>query len=85
MIEMTSTHARQHFGEFLDRGSQEIIIVKRQNRKVGAFIPMSELAKLRKWKAEELQRHAHNLSQEAAEHGMTEEILNSILSEVNPS
>lgn len=85
MIEMTSTHARQHFGEFLDRGSREIIIVKRQNRKVGAFIPMSELEELRKWKAQTLRRHAHNLSQEAAEQGMTEEILDSILTEVNPS
>ena len=54
MITMSSTEARTKFGEFLDKGSHEPIIVKRQNRAVGAFIPMRDLEKLRQIRLQEL-------------------------------
>lgn len=82
---MSSTEARKNFGAFLDQGSREPIIVKRQNREVGAFVPMSDLAKLRKLRLQELDNAALAASEEAAKNGLTEEILNQILAEVNPS
>jgi PHD/YefM family antitoxin component YafN of YafNO toxin-antitoxin module len=85
MITMSSTEARKNFGAFLDQGSREPIIVKRQNREVGAFVPMGDLAKLRKLRLEELDSAAQTASEEAASNGLTEEILNQILAEVNPS
>ncbi len=85
MVVMSSTQARQNFGEFLDRGSREIIIVKRQNRQVGAFVPISDLEKLRKLKAQELQNAALSVAEEAAEYGMNEAVLEEILAEINPS
>lgn len=85
MIELSSTEARQNFGAFLDQGSREIVVVKRQNREVGAFIPMADLAKLRKIKAQELHETVTDLGKEAERNGLTEKLLDEILSEVNPS
>ncbi|HAZ00328.1 MAG TPA: hypothetical protein DCY38_06030 [Opitutae bacterium] len=85
MITMSSTEARANFGEFLDKGSREPVIVKRQNREIGAFVPMSDLKKLRKLRLQELDETVQAASEEAARNGLTEEILNQILAEVNPS
>ena len=85
MVEISSTEARQNFGAFLDLGSKEIVVVKRQNREVGAFIPMAELEKLQKIRMAELHSSAEKLGDEAERNGLTEQVLNDILSEVNPS
>ena len=85
MTIISSTEARQNFGGFLDQGSREIVIVKRQNREVGAFIPMSDMKKLRELKNKELQNAAKTLAEEAESNGLTEDKLEEILSEVNPS
>lgn len=85
MLTMTSTEAKQNFGAFLDAGSRDVVIVKRQNREVGAFIPMSDLEKLRKIRAQELEAAAQKLRDEAAANGLTEEKLQAILAEINPS
>ena len=85
MTIISSTEARQNFGAFLDLGSREIVVVKRQDREVGAFIPMSDLKKLRELKNKELREVARVLSEEAAVYGLTEDKLGEILSEVNPS
>jgi prevent-host-death family protein len=82
---MSSTEARANFGDFLDKGSREPVIVKRQNREIGAFVPMSDLKKLRKLRLQELDETVQAASEEAARNGLTEEILNQILAEVNPS
>jgi prevent-host-death family protein len=85
MITMSSTEARNNFGEFLDKGSREPVIVKRQNREVGAFVPMRDLEKLRQIGLKELRQSVKELSDEARSNGLTEKILNEILEEVNPS
>jgi len=85
MITMTSTEARQNFGEFLDKGSRQPVIVKRQNREIGAFIPMADWEKLRQLRVQELDRAVQALSEEAKANGLTEDLLSGILNEVNPS
>ena len=85
MKTISSTEARQNFGRFLDTGSHEILVVKRQNREIGAFIPMKELEKLRKLRDREFKKAVKALSGEAASNGLTEEKLEAILSEINPS
>lgn len=85
MLTMSSTEARQNFGEFLDKGSRQPIIVTRQNRKVGAFVPVEDFEQLRKLRMKELDEAAHAASAEAKANGLTEEILQEILNEVNPS
>jgi len=82
---MSSTQARQNFGEFLDKGSRHPIIITRQNRQIGAFVPMEDLEKIRRCRVAELSDAAHAASAEAQAKGLTEEILNEILNEVNPS
>ena len=56
MKTISSTDARQNFGLFLDTGSKEILVVKRQNREIGAFIPMKELEKLQKLRDREFKK-----------------------------
>lgn len=85
MITMSSSEVRQNFGEFLEKGSREPIIVKRQNREIGAFVPIEEYKKLRQLRMEELDSAVAALSDEAKANGLTEELLNNILNEVNPS
>jgi DNA-binding transcriptional regulator YhcF (GntR family) len=85
MITMSSTEARTKFGEFLDIGSREPVIVKRQNREIGAFVPMADLAKIRELRHAELRESVKELSEEGKANGFTEEILQQILNEVNPS
>ena len=85
MIVMSSTEVRQNFGEFLNKGSRQTIVIKRQNREVGAFVPIADLKKLQKIRAQELDKMAETLSSEGKKNGFTESILNEILNEVNPS
>ena len=82
---MSSTEARSNFGEFLDKGSREPVIVKRQNREIGAFVPMKDLEAIRKLRLRKLRHAVADLSEEGRKNGLTEEILNDILEEVNPS
>lgn len=85
MITMTSTEARLKFGEFLDKGSRQPVVITRQNREVGAFVPIEDLEKLRQLRLQDLDKKAEALSAEGAENGFTEAVLNEILDEVNPS
>jgi len=85
MITMTSTEARLKFGEFLDKGTRQPVVITRQNREIGAFVPMEDLDKLRKLRMQELDERAKLLSAEGEANGFTEAILNEILAEVNPS
>ena len=84
-ITMTSSEVRQNFGEFLEKGSREPVIIKRQNREIGAFVPIEDYKKLRQLRMEELDHAVAALSDEAKANGLTEALLNDILSEVNPS
>lgn len=85
MKTISSTEARQNFGLFLDTGSKEILVVKRQNREIGAFIPMKELEKLQKLRDREFKKAVKMLSEEAGASGLTGEKLEAILAEINPS
>ena len=85
MAVMTSTEARKNFGQFLDMGSRKAVVIKRQNREIGAFIPMEDYKKLRALRLKELNDAAEKLSEQAKANGLTEDILAEILNEVNPS
>jgi PHD/YefM family antitoxin component YafN of YafNO toxin-antitoxin module len=85
MITMTSTEARTKFGEFLEKGCREPVIIKRQQREIGAFIPIEEYRRLRKLSIKELEEAACEVSDKSFERGLTEEKLSEILAEINPS
>ena len=85
MITLSSTEAKQNFGAFLDQGSREIVVVKRQNRQMGAFIPMKDLELLRKVKAERFFDAANQTAKSVNKRGLSPEKLNTILKEENPS
>ena len=56
MITMTSSEVRQKFGEFLEKGSRHPVIITRQNREIGAFVPIEDYNKLREMRIKELTR-----------------------------
>ncbi len=85
MITMTSTEARTNFGAFLEKGSKEHVVIKRQRREIGAFIPMEEYRRFRRLSIQELNEAARMISDKASDRGLTEEKLNEILAEINPS
>jgi prevent-host-death family protein len=85
MRTMSSTEARRNFSEFLDQGSRQPIIVTRQKRQIGAFVPMEDMERLRKLRMKELGDAARAASAEANAKGLTEAVLREILNEVNPS
>lgn len=78
---MTSTEVRTKFGEFLEKGSREPVIIMRQQREIGAFIPIEEYRRLRRLSIKELNEAAHQVSDKATDRGLTEDKLNKILSE----
>ncbi len=85
MITMTSTEARTKFGEFLEKGSRESVVIKRQQREIGVFIPIGEYRRLWRLSIKELQEAAYEVSDQSTQNGLTEEKLNEILAEINPS
>ncbi len=69
MITMSSTEVRTKFGEFLEKGSREPVIIKRQQREIGAFIPIEEYRRLRRLSIRVLNEAARQASDQAREGG----------------
>lgn len=85
MKTMTATAARQNFGQFLDFGIQEPVVIKRQKRDLGVFLPMALYRKLVEGENRKLIQAMDNLQAEAASSGLSESDLNLLLKEENPS
>jgi PHD/YefM family antitoxin component YafN of YafNO toxin-antitoxin module len=69
MKAMTASEARQNFGQFLDYGIQEPVVIKRHQRDLGVFLPMA------------LYR---NLQAEARRSGLAAAALDRLLAAENP-
>ena len=74
MISMSSSEVQQNFAEFLEKARRQTIVIKDQNREIGAFVPMSDYNKLRELRMNELQSAVRALSDEAKANGLTEKI-----------
>ena len=85
MRAMTASEARQNFGQFLDYAIQEPVVIKRHQRDLGVFLPMALYRSLVSGQNRKITGAMDELQAEAGRAGLTEEALDQVLSEENPS
>jgi len=83
MKTMTATEARQNFGQFLDFGIQEPVVICRQKRELGVFLPMALYRKLVAVENRKILNVMDTLQSQAA--GLSESALEDLLAKENPS
>lgn len=76
---VTSTDAQQRFGSIAESALREPVLVRKQNRDFVVIMSAEQYERIRKSNIAELKRTMDRMAAEAAEHGMTEEILADIL------
>lgn len=76
---VTSTDAKQRFGAVAEAALHEPVLVRKQNRDFVVIISAEQYDRIRKSNVAELKRTMDRLSAQAAERGMTEEMLADIL------
>ena len=85
MKTITASQARQNFGEFLETGIREPIVIKRHRRELGIFLPMTLYSRLVEGLNANVSRAMDDLQVEVAGGELNEEILRELLAEENPS
>ena len=85
MKTITASQARQNFGEFLETGIREPIVIKRHRRELGIFLPMTLYSRLVEGLNANVSRAMDDLQIEVAGGELNEEILRDLLAEENPS
>jgi PHD/YefM family antitoxin component YafN of YafNO toxin-antitoxin module len=83
MKTMTATEVRQNFGQFLDFGIQEPVVIRRQKRELGVFLPMSLYRKLIAAENRKIVQAIDTLQAQTV--GLSESTLETLLKEENPS
>ena len=83
MRTMTATDARQNFGQFLDFGIQEPVVIRRQKRELGVFLPLALYRKLVAGENRKIAEAMGRLQSEAG--GLSESALEALLEDENPS
>jgi len=85
MKAMTASEARQNFGQFLDYGIQEPVVIKRHQRDLGVFLPMALYRNLVSSQNRKVAKSMDKLQSEARQSGLTAAQLNRLLATENPS
>ncbi|HET9086949.1 MAG TPA: type II toxin-antitoxin system Phd/YefM family antitoxin [Acidobacteriaceae bacterium] len=81
MRSFSATDAKQRLGEVLDAAQREPVMIRRQNRDVAVLLSPQDYDRLRNVNANEFQRFCDRMGEQAAARGMTESLLNQMLSE----
>lgn len=79
MKTVSATDAKQRLAALLDAAQREPIIIRRQNRDVAVIVSMEDYQRIRRSNVAKLQELCDRVSKQAAERGLTEEILADIL------
>ncbi|MHB8303889.1 MAG: type II toxin-antitoxin system Phd/YefM family antitoxin, partial [Acidobacteriaceae bacterium] len=81
MRSFSATDAKQRLGEVLDAAQREPVLIRRQNRDIAILISPTDYERLRDGNATEFQRFCDHMGNQAAARGLTETLLNEMLSE----
>jgi antitoxin Phd len=81
MRSFSATDAKQRLGEVLDAAQREPVVIRRQNRDVAVLLSPQDYDRLRSVNANEFQRFCDRMGDQAAARGLTESLLNQMLSE----
>jgi prevent-host-death family protein len=79
MKTVSATDAKQRLAALLDAAQREPVLIRRQNRDVAVIMSAQEYDRIRGANVEELDRLCERVSKQAAERGMTDEILADLL------
>lgn len=78
---LTANEAKTHFGEFIDKAQKEPVKVTRRGRTVGILVSEDDYESMRNFYANRLLHSLDKAGQEAQEKGLTEEKLQTLLSD----
>lgn len=78
-IYVSATDAKQRLAALLDAAQREPVVIRRQKRDVAVLLSPQEYDRLRALNAAEFQRFCDRIGEGAAERGLTEDTLASLL------
>jgi antitoxin Phd len=79
MKTVSATEAKQRLAALLDAAQREPVLIRRQNRDVAVIMSAEEYDRIRGVSNDELDRLCERVSKQAAERGLTDEILAALL------
>ena len=79
MKTVSATDAKQRLAALLDAAQREPVLIRRQNRDVAIVMSPQEYDRIRGANVDELDRLCERVSKQAAERGLTDEILADLL------
>jgi prevent-host-death family protein len=81
MPTVSATHAKQDFAAMLDQSRREPVRIQRHDRDVAVLVSAEEYEKIHRLRVQELLRFTEETSRYAESQGMTEELLEKLLTE----
>ncbi|MFZ1009376.1 MAG: type II toxin-antitoxin system Phd/YefM family antitoxin [Candidatus Sulfotelmatobacter sp.] len=79
MKTVTVTDAKEQLDALLESAQQSPVVIQRQDRDVAILMSVKEYDRIRGTNVEELDRFCERISKQAAERGLTDEILADLL------
>lgn len=79
MKTVSATEAKQRFAAIVDAAQREPVFIRRQNRDVAVLLSREEYDRIRGANVDELDRLCERVSKQAAERGLTDDILADLL------
>jgi antitoxin Phd len=79
MKTVSATDAKQRFAAVIDAAQREPVRIRRQNRDVAVILSTEEYDRIRGANVDELDRLCERVTKQAAERGLTDEILTNLL------